>query len=407
MGFSNLPILSIVASLMFQSVAAVVGTGFIGPVHIEGLQRAGVRVRGVLGTSLEKSQRAAKSYGLERAYTSLAELLDDPQVTAVHLTSPNRFHFDQAMQCMDAGKHVLCEKPLAMNSRESLALVQRAKASQVRTAVNYNVRYYPICLEAAQRIQQGELGEVFHVSGSYVQDWLHQETDFNWRVLGDEGGPLRALADIGTHWLDLVQSICRLEVAAVCADLQTVHPIRQRPVGTTETFTSKVIQQKREVQPVAVDTEDYGSVLLRFCNGTRGVMHVSQVTAGHKNLIRWEIAGSKQAMAWSSLHPDELWIGHRDHANQTLLRDPGLLSGAARNHAQYPGGHNEGFADTFKQLFRSFYNAIETSKESGAETLAAYPTFDDGHREIVLCECILRSAREQRWIDVPNDANPS
>ncbi len=387
---------------MFRSKAAVVGTGFIGPVHIEGLIRAGVQVHGVLGTSLEKSQRAANLFGIKKAYRNISELVNDPEVDVVHLTSPNRFHFEQTIQCLDAGKHVLCEKPLAMNSQESGELVRRAKLARVMTGVNYNVRFYPICIEAAERVKRGDIGDVFHISGSYVQDWLHKPTDFNWRVLAQEGGPLRALADIGTHWLDLVQAISHLEIQSVCADLQTVYPIRQRPVGGVETFSSKVNREVQRLVDVPVDTEDYGGVLLRFRNGARGIMHVSQVTAGQKNCIRWELAGSKQSMAWNSQRPDELWIGNRDTANESLLRDPGLLSESARAHAQYPGGHNEGFPDTFKQLFRSFYSAIE-SYETGSQTaFAAYPTFEDGHREILMCEAILKSAAQQRWIDVGN-----
>lgn len=387
---------------MFRSKAAVVGTGFIGPVHIEGLIRAGVQVHGVLGTSLEKSQRAANLFGIKKAYRNISELVNDPEVDVVHLTSPNRFHFEQTIQCLDAGKHVLCEKPLAMNSQESGELVRRAKLARVMTGVNYNVRFYPICIEAAERVKRGDIGDVFHISGSYVQDWLHKPTDFNWRVLAQEGGPLRALADIGTHWLDLVQAISHLEIQSVCADLQTVYPIRQRPVGGVETFSSKVNREVQRLVAVPVDTEDYGGVLLRFRNGARGIMHVSQVTAGQKNCIRWELAGSKQSMAWNSQRPDELWIGNRDTANESLLRDPGLLSESARAHAQYPGGHNEGFPDTFKQLFRSFYSAIE-SYETGSQTaFAAYPTFEDGHREILMCEAILKSAAQQRWIDVGN-----
>ncbi|MEQ1828325.1 MAG: Gfo/Idh/MocA family oxidoreductase [Pirellula sp.] len=385
---------------MFRSVAAVVGTGFIGPVHIEGLLRAGVRVQGVLGTSVEKSRHTAQQFGLQRAYASFGELLDDSEVDCVHLTSPNRFHFEQAIQCLDAGKHVLCEKPLAMNSAESRELVRRAKIANVLTAVNYNVRFYPVCIEAAQLVERGDVGDVFHVTGSYVQDWLHKDTDFNWRVLANEGGALRALADIGTHWLDLVQTICKLNVQSVCADLQTVYPVRHPPLGTTETFSGKTHREIRPGESTLIDTEDFGSVLLRFHNGARGVMHVSQVSAGHKNTIRWEIAGSKQCLAWNSQHPDELWIGHRDEPNQTLLRDPGLLSGAARAHAQYPGGHNEGFPDTFKQLFRSFYSAIESRVSVDRGELAIYPTFEDGHREILMCEAILKSAREHRWVDL-------
>ena len=385
---------------MFRSKAAVAGTGFIGPVHIEGLIRAGVQVQGVLGTSLEKSKRTADMFGLKRAYRNLDELVNDPEVNVVHLTSPNRFHFEQTIRCLDAGKHVLCEKPLAMDSKESGELVRRSRLAGVLTGVNYNVRFYPMCIEAAERVKRGDVGEVFHISGSYVQDWLHKPTDFNWRVLSDQGGPLRALADIGTHWLDLLQSICRLEIHSVCADLQTVYPTRRRPSGSVETFSGKLNSEERELVDVSVDTEDYGGVMLRLSNGARGVMHVSQVTAGHKNCIRWEIAGSKQSLAWNSQRPDELWVGNRDSANQTLLRDPGLLSETARSHAQYPGGHNEGFPDTFKQLFRSFYSAIETDETYGTIRFADYPTFKDGHREVLLCEAILKSAQEQRWIEL-------
>ncbi len=385
---------------MFRLKAAVVGTGFIGPIHIEGLIRAGVQVQGVLGTSLGKSKRTAELFGIKKAYRDLDELISDDEVDVVHLTSPNRFHFEQTIRCLDAGKHVLCEKPLAMNSQESSELVRRAQHCKVLTGVNYNVRFYPICIEASERVKRGDLGEVFHISGSYVQDWLHKETDFNWRVLADDGGPLRALADIGTHWLDLVQTVSHLEIDSVCADLQTVYPIRKRPVGVAETFSNKVNSEEEKLVDVPVDTEDYGGVMLRFKNGARGVMHVSQVTAGHKNCIRWEIAGSKQSMAWNSQQPDELWIGNRDSANQTLLRDPCLLSVKARAHAQYPGGHNEGFPDTFKQLFRSFYSAVEASASNSATSYANYPTFADGHREILLCEAILKSARERRWIEL-------
>jgi predicted dehydrogenase len=389
---------------MFRSQAAVVGTGFIGPVHIEALQRAGVTVRGVLGSTPEKGAKLAGQYGLEHGYASLRELLDDPRVDVVHLTSPNRFHFQQTLDCLAAGKHVLCEKPLAMNAIESRLLVERARESGLHTAVNYNVRYYPMCIEAMERVRAAELGKTFHVSGSYVQDWLHQETDFNWRVLASEGGPLRAMADIGTHWLDLVQSITGLNIVAVCADLQTVHPVRQVHQGSRETFSqasgtepASTARTTDAYLPQPIDTEDYGSVLLRLENGARGVMHVSQVTAGHKNCIRWEIAGQHSSMAWDSRQSEELWIGHRQASNQLLVRDPSLLHGSAKSHAQYPGGHAEGFPDTFKQLFRAFYTQVETGEAGG---LLPPPTFADGHREIRLCEAILASAQSGTWVSI-------
>jgi predicted dehydrogenase len=260
--------------------------------------------------------------------------------------------------------------------------------------VNYNIRYYPLCLEAAQRIRTGAIGDVYHVAGSYVQDWLLYPSDFNWRVLAEEGGELRAVADIGTHWLDLIQFITGQQIVSVFAELKTVLPIRRRSRGGVETFSGKLNTQQ-ETEPVPVSTDDYGCVLLRFAGGARGVLWVSQVTAGRKNCLRFEIAGAKQSVAWSSETSNEMWIGHRDRPNESLLRDPALLSAEARRYTDYPGGHNEGFPDTFKQCFRGFYDAIAADDPDAA---SSFPTFADGHREIVLCDAILRSAREQRWI---------
>ncbi len=379
-----------------QHRVAVIGTGFIGPVHVEALRRIGIEVVGVLGSSAQRSLEAAKKFRIDRGYQDLDELVGDEAVTSVHITSPNKFHFVQAAKCLQAGKHVLCEKPLAMNSDESRELVALAAESQVAAGVNYNIRYYPLCLEAAERCQSGQLGSVYHVSGSYAQDWLLYESDFNWRVLADEGGALRAVSDIGTHWLDLICSITGLAVESVCADLQTVHPTRERPLGGVETFSGK-IGETRNAERVSIDTEDIGSVLIRFQGGARGILWVSQVTAGRKNCVRWEIAGAKQALAWNSEQPNDLWIGHRDRPNEALGRDPAMLQGRARQFASYPGGHNEGFPDTFKQLFTDFYNSVDDATYRISPT---YPTFADGHREILLCEAIMASAKESRWISV-------
>lgn len=374
--------------------AAVVGTGFIGPVHVEGLRRAGVTVVGILGSSAEKSQSAAARLGIPRAYADYPALLADPEVDVVHLTTPNRHHYAEVRDAIAAGKHVLCEKPLAMNAVESGDLVARAAASGRVCGVNYNVRYYPLCHEVRERIRQGLVGDVFHVSGAYVQDWLLHEHDFNWRVLADEGGPLRAVADIGTHWLDLMQFLLDRPVIAVCADLATIHPIRHAPLGGRETFTTATAAA---TSPIPIDTEDYGSILLEFAGGIRGVVTVSQVTAGRKNALRFELAGRREALAWDSERPNELWIGRRGEANSLLPRDPSLLRPAAAAICSYPGGHNEGFPDTFKQLYRAFYGYLEAGDWSAPPP---FPTFADGHREIVLCEAILRSHRERRWVTV-------
>jgi len=381
---------------MYDIGVVVVGTGFIGPVHIEALRRIGARVVGVCDVAQEKAKQVAQEWGLPKVYFRYEDVLADPDVQVVHLCTPNRLHYGQAKAALQAGKHVLCEKPLAMNSTESAELVALAAKSGRVAAVDYNLRFYPLVIEARDMVQRGDVGEIFSVCGSYVQDWLFYPTDYNWRVLASEGGQLRAIADIGTHWLDLVHYITGLEVESVCSDLKTVHPIRQRPTGEVETFAGKV-QKIIPTEPVEITTEDHGAVLLRFKGGARGVLWCSQVTAGRKNCLRFELAGSKCALAFESESPNQMWIGHRERANEWLLRDPGLVSPAARKAITYPGGHNEGFPDTLKQAFKALYDYIAAGDYTAPPT---YATFADGHREILLCEAILKSHQEQRWINV-------
>ena len=296
---------------------AVVGAGFIGPVHVEALRRLGVVITGILGVDEKESVSAQQKLGLPRAYRTFDEVLADGFVQAVHLAVPNVLHYPYARKALQAGKHVLCEKPLAMNSRESAELVDLARSTRLAAAVCYNIRYYPLNLQARAMVQKGDVGQIFAVNGSYVQDWLFHDTDYNWRVLAEQGGELRAIADIGTHWMDLVASITSLEVEAVLADLQTVHPVRQRPRGEVQTFTGK-LGAPVETEPVKITTEDYGAVLFWYKGGARGTLYVSQVTAGRKNCLRYEIAGSKCALAWNSETPNEMWIGHRSRPNESL-----------------------------------------------------------------------------------------
>lgn len=381
---------------MSVSNVAIVGTGFMGPAHTEGLRRLGINVAGILGSSAEKSQRAAADLGIPKAYSDLAELLADREIEAVHITSPNRHHFQQASQALQTGKHVHCEKPLAMTSAESGALVKLANESGFAAGVNYNMRFYPLNWEVRSMIQSGALGRIHSITGSYVQDWLLYPTDYNWRVLSGEGGKLRAVADIGTHWLDLVQFITGFSVTAVQADLKTVHNTRQRPTGEVETFSAKV-QAPDATESIDIETEDSGAALLRFSNGAHGSLWVSQITAGRKNCLRYEIAGSEASVAWNSEQPNELWIGHRNQPNQLLLRDPGLVSEAALAHIGYPGGHNEGYDDSFKHSFKSFYDYIAAADFSATEP---FPTFADGHKEILLCEAILASHEQEKWVEI-------
>jgi predicted dehydrogenase len=385
-----------------QNTAAVTGTGFIGAVHVEALHRLGIRVKGILGSSPGKSEIAAQQLGLAKAYVSYEELLSDPEVEVVHITTPNRWHREMVIGALDAGKHVVCEKPLATNSMETAELVERAtKSPRLLTAVNYNVRFYPLALQARQLIQQGAIGRVLSVRGAYIQDWLLKETDWNWRLLPEEGGELRAIGDIGTHWMDLILFLTGLQIDSVFADLSTMIPVRQRPKVVRATFEGqKANSEVAEIEPFKITTEDWGSVLFRFSNGARGSMCVSQVTAGRKNKITFEIAGSEGSLAWDSEHPNDLWLGHRDKANELLIRDPSLLDPSIRTFASYPGGHNEGFPDTFKQLYRAIYECLAEKDFSRPKLFAG---FDDGHQELLLCEAILRSHREEAWRPVGNE----
>jgi predicted dehydrogenase len=381
-----------------MTTAAVVGTGFIGPVHAEALARMGVSVRGILGSSPEKSEAAAKQLGLEVAYADFRSIIRDKKVDVVHITTPNKTHYEMSRLALKAGKHVVCEKPLAMNSKETGKLVELAKTKPEQVAaVNYNIRFYPLAMQARELVRSGQIGTVYSVRGGYVQDWLLNDTDWNWRLVPEEGGDLRAIGDIGTHWMDLTGFITGLKVESLMADLQTFVPTRKKPRQAVATFKGKEQSGPVEYDTVDIRTEDWGAVILHYAGGARGTMNVSQVTAGRKNQLTFEIAGSKGTLYWDSERPNELWMGYRDKPNSHLLKDPSLLSQAARLYASYPGGHNEGFPDTFKQLYRTVYGYIEKGDWSAPKP---FPTFEDGHDEVVLCDAILKSRRTRKWVDI-------
>ncbi len=378
--------------------AAVVGTGFIGPVHVEALHRVGVRVKGILGSSAQKSEESARALGLETAYASYDDILHDADVQAVHITTPNRTHFEMSKAALAAGKHVICEKPLAMNAQETAALVEAAKAHpHLVAAVNYNIRFYPMALQARAMVQSGALGDIYTLRGAYIQDWLLYDTDWNWRLVPEEGGDLRAIGDIGTHWMDLLGFITGLKVESLLADLNTFITERRKPRQAVATFKGKEQAGPVEYDTVPIRTEDTGAVLFHYRGGARGTMNVSQVNAGRKNQLTFEIAASKGAIAWDSERPNELWIGHRDRPNEHFLRDPGLLAESAHMYTNYPGGHNEGFPDTFKQLYRAVYGYIAAGDFAAPKP---FPTFEDGHDEVRLCDAILESHKARKWVDV-------
>ena len=374
--------------------AAVIGLGFVGRAHVESLRRIGIPVRGALGSSSETTAAACRSLNLERAYTSLDELAADAAVDVVHLCTPNYLHFDQASRLMRAGKHVLCEKPLTMDSAESELLVALARETGKVGGVAYNLRYYPLCQEARALVEKGAIGQPKLVHGSFLQDWLLYPSDWNWRLDPKLGGQLRAVSDIGTHWLDLVTWITGRKVTELCADLVTVVPIRQKPRGRVETFQQA---DPANADPVPIETDDYASVLFHLEGDLSGVMTVSQVSAGRRARLWYEIDGTDGSLAWNSEEPGTLWIGRRNRANEELPKDPALLSPQARRYAGYPGGHAEGYPDTFVQLFRDFYAYIEAGDLKAPRT---FPTFETGNDEMVLCEAIERSSRTRTWVEV-------
>jgi len=374
--------------------AAVIGTGFIGTVHVEALRRIGVSVRGVLGSSPDRGNARAAALGVPLAYPSLDDLLTDPAVHVVHVTSPNDLHVSQAKSILAAGKHVVCEKPLAMTAAESAELVDLAAQSGLVNATNFNIRYYPLNQHAHELVADRGLGVVRMVTGRYFQDWLLLESDWNWRLQPDRGGALRAVGDIGSHWLDLMTFVTGQRISAVMAELTTFMPTRHEPTGPVETFAT---ERSSDSVPRAIATEDAASILLRFDGGARGAVSISQISAGRKNSLLYEIDGSEGAWAWDSEQPDQAWHGHRDRANEILIRNPALMGPAGQAAAALPGGHVEGFFDTFCAHFRAIYADVVAGTPS---VQPGYPTFADGHDEMLVGEAIARSAREGRWVDV-------
>jgi predicted dehydrogenase len=380
-----------------KHTAAVIGVGFVGRAHVDALRRLGIPIRGILGSNKERGAESSQALGLEHAYASLDELAGDPKVTSVHICTPNHVHFEQASKLLRAGKHVLCEKPLAMDSRESAMLVQIAKEANRVGGVAYNLRYYPLCQEARSMIQKGEIGTPHTAHGSFLQDWLLHPTDWNWRLEQKLGGELRAVSDIGTHAMDLLMFLTGKKITEVCADLATVIPVRRKPRGRVETFKKTA---SNDFDEMPMTTDDYATMLLHFQDGMRGVVTVSQVSAGHKAKLGFGIDGSKASLWWNAENPNEMWIGRRDSANGSMLKDPALMSAEARPYAVYPGGHTEGYPDTFMQLFRDFYEYIAAGDWKAPRT---FPTFQTGHDEMLLCDAILKSSQTKAWEPVEWD----
>ncbi len=376
---------------------AVAGVGFIGPVHIESLRRVGTLDVVAMFHPIENEARdKAAALGVPAYYTDYDKMIKEADFDCIHICTPNNLHFSMAKAALLAGKHVVCEKPLATSVKEAEELIAIAKEKKAVNAVSFNIRYYPLVRQMKAMREKGEIGRIYSIIGSYLQDWLFFETDYNWRLEPDKSGESKAIADIGSHLIDLIEYISGLSIVEVMADFSTIHPIRKKPLKPVETYSGKLLTPE-DYSDVPIATEDYASVLLRFNDGCKGVVTVSQVAAGRKNRINLEIAGSKQTLAWCSETPNELWIGNRNEANAVMLRDPSLVDKSVRSIISYPGGHNEGFGSTSKQLFTEIYKAVADGKQPDHPS---FPTFEEGLRELLLCDRIIESHRSQKWVKV-------
>ncbi|MFC0262182.1 Gfo/Idh/MocA family protein [Fontibacter flavus] len=376
--------------------SAIVGTGFIGPAHLEALRRIpNIEVVALCEVNIELAREKAELLGIPHAYT-FEDMLQNPEIDVVHICTPNFLHYSQSKAALLAGKHVICEKPLATKIEEAEELVAIAKEKGLVNAVHFNLRYYPMVRQMKNMRENGELGEVYSIMGSYLQDWLFLNTDYNWRLEPDKSGDSRAIADIGSHLLDLTEYVTGLKVTEVMADFSTVHKTRLKPLKAIETYSGKMLQES-DYEEVPINTEDHATVMLRFDNGNKGSVTVSQVNAGRKNRLNIEIAGSKSNFEWCSERPNELWIGKRETANQHLMKDPSLFTREAAGLISFPGGHIEGFPDTSKQMFKEVYASVREGKQPENPT---FPTFEDGLRELVICERIIESHRKQAWVKI-------
>ncbi len=345
----------------------------------------------IVGSRPETAQKFAASLDVPFATSDLGAVLNNPEIQAVHICTPNVQHFPMALAAVNAGKAVLCEKPMTLNVDEAKKLVAAAAEKGIVNAVQHNLRYYPAVQQMRQMIAAGDLGDILIVQGTYSQDWLLYQTDWNWRLASELNGKLRVMGDIGSHWMDMIQHLTGQSITAVCAELARFYDQRKRPKGSVETFSKTVAA---DYESFDVDTEDFGVVMLHLGQKARGAFTVSQMSAGRKNRFAFEIFGTKAGVSWNQEEPDKLWIGHRNEPNQIIVKDASLYYPAAAAFADLPGGHSEGYDDSHKQLFKRFY-----AKVADPSAPIDYPTFEDGLHGMMLLEKVAESNEKRAWVD--------
>ena len=375
--------------------AGIIGTGYIGPAHIEAVRRLGtIEVIALAEASQDMAEAKAKQFHVPRAYGDYRKLIADTQIDVIHNCTPTHLHFQINKAIIQAGKHVISEKPLGMDAKQSAELVKLAKKAKVVNAINFNYRYYPLVQQAAAMVKKKELGHVFAVEGCYMQDWLLYDTDWNWRLEPKFSGKSRAIGDIGSHWFDLIQFILGKRIVRVFADLITVHKIRKKPTVQMQTFSGKALKPSQYVNK-KINTEDHGHILLEFEDGIRGMVCVTQLAAGRKNHIVFELLGTQKAVWWDQERPNELVVGHRNEPNDLIFKEPLMLEESVRDYAQFPAGHNEGYPSAVKNFVRNVYRYIRNRRGK-----IDFSTFEDGHNAVAVVDAVLESNKTKNWIKV-------
>lgn len=372
----------------------VVGVGFIGAAHIEALRRLG-NVDVVAIADIPDGAAKAAAHNVPKGYDDYKVMLDTEKPDVVHICTPNVSHYEIAMYAMERGISVVCEKPLTTTLDQAREMSRYAKEHNLVCGVNFNCRWYPQLMQARSMVENGDVGSIYTIHGSYLQDWLYLDTDYSWRLEPEISGDSRAFGDIGSHWIDMVESVTGLRAVEVFADFGTFHKIRKKPLKPIATYSGMALRPE-DYQEVPIDTEDFCAVLFHFDNGAIGSCVINQVFAGRKNQIVLNVNGSKCTLRWDSEDSNDLWVGRRETYNQVIAKDPSIMNPLAVAANSYPGGHVEGFPDTFKQNFKAIYAAIE----KGDTSRGLFANFDDGLREMALCDAVVRSAREGRWVTI-------
>ncbi len=379
---------------MKQFRTGIIGVGFIGAAHVEQLRRLG-NVDVVAIADAVDAQKKADSLFVPKGYADYKEMIDKENLDCIHICTPNDTHYNIAMYAIEKGVNVVCEKPMTCTLEEADGLCKAAKAKGIVNAMNFNCRFYPMAYQMREMVKSGELGNVYTIHGGYLQDWLFLDTDYNWRLEPEASGASRAFGDIGSHWIDLVEFITGLKVVEVLADFAIFHKTRKKPLKPIDTYSGMALRPE-DYKEMPIATEDYATVLFHFDNGAHGCCNISQVYAGRKNQMIVSIAGSKGSAHWDSENSNAVWLGRREAFNGEAVKDPSLLSKGTGEVTSYPGGHVEGFPDTFKQNFKKIYKAIAEH-----DTLINdFATFEAGRREMELCEKIVESAQKRAWVKI-------